>query len=419
VRRAAASPTRGVPLKQSNTDMPLCCSAATDVVEQNGRLAAGSSDEDLLRLDDVCDETPFVPLRGRIVDRALRQRGTLTRPAKEQNADHTECDPLNAEEQAMADAVTAKLSDEGRKLIEAEAGSHALVRAVRGYWTYDDRVTEATRSLEVFVELRRKYGLDDLARGDYEATKEAQKLLRQWRSMRFAGFDIYGHPVVVELVGKSLKALDWKDWDKDEIIRGRIVCTEVFQALKYAASRYHCPTDPNRVKVLKHVYVVDMKNVKTWHVTSRCRDRFKAIMKTCEEGYPEVAWRTYVVNAPNYLTIIWVVIKSWLDPVTTARVAILGTNPLKNRERLLVDNIPLDAIPQCCGGDARDVPLSLILGAADSSSVSMMSEILTPAEPRRSVAKEAPAAEAESPRLKILAGVAVVVAFGGAAVLCA
>jgi hypothetical protein len=225
--------------------------------------------------------------------------------------------------------------------------------------------------------------------------------------------------VVVELVGKSLKALDWKDWDKDEIIRGRIVCTEVFQALKYAASRYHCPTDPNRVKVLKHVYVVDMKNVKTWHVTSRCRDRFKAIMKTCEEGYPEVAWRTYVVNAPKYLTIIWVVIKSWLDPVTTARVAILGTNPLKNRERLLVDNIPLDAIPQCCGGDARDVPLSLILGAADSSSVSMMSEILTPAEPRRSVAKEAPAAEAESPRLKILAGVAVVVAFGGAAVLCA
>ena len=92
---------------------------------------------------------------------------------------------------------------------------------------------------------------------------------------------------------------------------------------------------------------------------------------------------------------------------------------MKNRERLLVDNIPLDAIPQCCGGDARDVPLSLILGAADSSSVSMMSEILTPAEPRRSVAKEAPAAEAESPRLKILAGVAVVVAFGGAAVLCA
>jgi len=83
------------------------------------------------------------------------------------------------------------------------------------------------------------------------------------------------------------------------------------------------------------------------------------------------------VNAPKYLTIIWVVIKSWLDPVTTSRVAILGTDQKKVRERLLADNIPLDAIPACCGGESRDVPLSLVLGSSGSA-VSDLSELITP-----------------------------------------
>ena len=158
-------------------------------------------------------------------------------------------------------------------------------------------------------------------------------------------------------------------------------------------------------------------------------------MQTMELSYPEVAWRTYVVNAPKYLTIIWVVIKSWLDPVTTSRVAILGTNPKNNRERLLADNIPLDAIPACCGGESRDVPLSLLLGSHDSSTVSHLSELITPlngaspitplngTSPKEVVVASEVAAEkveepTTSPRLKAIAlAVVAAGAVGGAAVL--
>ena len=38
-------------------------------------------------------------------------------------------------------------------------------------------------------------------------------------------------------------------------------------------------------------------------------------MTTLEEVYPEVAWRTYVVNAPVYLTVIWTVAGRVLYPV--------------------------------------------------------------------------------------------------------
>ena len=418
----------------------LCCSAKNDVADDSN-LKPASSDEDLLRSAseepyNEAEATPFVPLRARVVDRRLEQRGTLLRPPPEKNADHAECDPLNENELAFADAITEKLSPEGRQLIEDEAASHALIRTVRGYWTYDDRENEACKSLEAFVELRRKYDLNELARGDQKTMREALRLLRQWRSMRFAGYDVYGHPIVVERVGQSLKLTDRKDVDKDEIIRGRAVCTELFQALKYASSKHHDPSDPNKTKVLKHIYVVDMKNVKTWHVTSRCRDRFRSIMQTMELSYPEVAWRTYVVNAPKYLTIIWVVIKSWLDPVTTSRVAILGTDQKKNCERLLSDNVPLDAIPACCGGESRDVPLSLLLGSHDSSTVSHLSELITPlngaspitpvngtTSPKEVVVASEVAPEkveepTTSPRLKAIAlAVVAAGAVGGAAVL--
>ena len=158
-------------------------------------------------------------------------------------------------------------------------------------------------------------------------------------------------------------------------------------------------------------------------------------MQTMELSYPEVAWRTYVVNAPKYLTIIWVVIKSWLDPVTTSRVAILGTDQKKVRERLLADNIPLDAIPACCGGESRDVPLSLLLGSHDSSTVSHLSELITPlngtspitplngTSPKEvvvapEVAPEKVEEPTTSPRLKAIAlAVVAAGAVGGAAVL--
>ena len=126
------------------------------------------------------------------------------------------------------------------------------------------------------------------------------------------------------------------------------------------------------------------------------------------------------------MTIIWVVIKSWLDPVTTSRVAILGTDQKKVRERLLADHIPLDAIPACCGGESRDVPLSLVLGSSGSA-VSDLSELITPLNGASSkevvVASEAvekaPVEEpTTSPRLKAIAlAVVAAGAVGGAAVL--
>ena len=52
------------------------------------------------------------------------------------------------------------------------------------------------------------------------------------------------HRLICAQVGQSLKLTDRKDIEKEEIIKGRAVCTELFQALKYASSKHHNPDNP-------------------------------------------------------------------------------------------------------------------------------------------------------------------------------
>ncbi|KAH8061107.1 hypothetical protein JL722_4404 [Aureococcus anophagefferens] len=103
---------------------------------------------------------------------------------------------------------------------------------------YPDRVTEMVASLEKFEAFRRRFGLDELANDEPRARADCARLLNFWDNMKFCGYDAYGHPVLI----------------------------------------------------------VDMDRVRLRMVTSRVRSRFKVIMKTLEDVYPEVAWRTYVVN---------------------------------------------------------------------------------------------------------------------------
>ena len=94
---------------------------------------------------------------------------------------------------------------------------------------------------------------------------------------------------------------------------------------------------------------------------------------------------------------------------------------------MLADNIPLDAIPACCGGESRDVPLSLVLGSSGSA-VSDLSELITPlngTSPKEvvvasEVGEKAPGVEepTTSPRLKAIAlAVVAAGAVGGATML--
>ena len=299
-------------------------------------------------------ETPYMTFRGgAFIDEALARRAFLAAPplGAEEPA---ESDPILDYELDDANAVRAQLTPAALDLAESHRSYHGLRRTLRGYWTYPDRVTEMVASLEKFEAFRRRFGLDELANDEPGARADCARLLNFWDNMKFCGYDAYGHPVITETVHETLARVNLADEDPEDLLKGRTVCTEAFIALKHLATRQH----NSDVTVLKQVLIVDMDRVRLRMVTSRVRSRFKVIMKTLEDVYPEVAWRTYVVNAPGYLRVIWTVVKSWLHPTTAMKVRILGTDRDFARAQMLADGVPEDAVPASCGGGAVEVSLA-------------------------------------------------------------
>lgn len=56
--------------------------------------------------------------------------------------------------------------------------------------------------------------------------------------------------------------------------------------------------------------------------------------------------RFYIINAPYIFTTVWAVVKGWLDPVTTEKIQIIGSNSVAE----LGKQIPLENLPSLVGG---------------------------------------------------------------------
>lgn len=294
--------------------------------------------------------------------RALDARVFKKPPPPPGSDEPAECDPLVGAEAAEAAAVADELGTRARSVAEGAAGYYALRRCVRGYWTYADRVNEMSASLERFAALRDRFDLDAVAADGPAARARCGARLANWPGLAFAAYDAYGHPIVSERVYDTLKYVNDPEAAPDDLLEGRALATEAFSSLKALAS---AAQPEQSCAVLKHVYVVDMSNVRLRMVTSLVRRRFRIIMTTLEAAYPEVCWRTYVVNAPVYLTIIWTVVKSWLHPITANKVRILGTDRAYILKTLLDDGIPPESVPECCGGPALEHSLAdLYVGPA-------------------------------------------------------
>jgi hypothetical protein len=62
--------------------------------------------------------------------------------------------------------------------------------------------------------------------------------------------------------------------------------------------------------------------------------------------YPERLGKLYIINAPWGFSGVWTVVRAWLDPVTVAKIHILGSNYQKE----LLDQVPIENLPIEFGG---------------------------------------------------------------------
>lgn len=211
-----------------------------------------------------------------------------------------------------------------------------------------------------------------LAKNDAEVRGLCSLLLEQWRGIEFLGFDIYGHPIIREDASQSIELFDDDSIALETILAGRAYATQVMQALKFLYS-----TTGKKKTVLKHVYLVDLSGVRFRQLTARVRSRFRFVVQTLEKVYPDVIYRTYVVNAPKSLSYIWGAISALLHPQTRAKIRILPAGVDIEKSGLLLDGIPASNFPKCLGGTADALSLVDIFDADDSNTVSIGSPLKT------------------------------------------
>jgi CRAL/TRIO domain len=78
----------------------------------------------------------------------------------------------------------------------------------------------------------------------------------------------------------------------------------------------------------------------------RVKDYVSAASSIGQNRYPETMGKFYIINAPWAFAAVWGVIRPWLDEVTVAKIAILGSG----YKEVLLQQIPEENLPREFGG---------------------------------------------------------------------
>ncbi|KJZ77290.1 Sec14 cytosolic factor [Hirsutella minnesotensis 3608] len=91
--------------------------------------------------------------------------------------------------------------------------------------------------------------------------------------------------------------------------------------------------------------IMDLKGVGISKMT-QVYDYVKKVSVISQNYYPERLGKLYVINSPWGFATVWSVVKGWLDPVTTAKIQILGSGYKTD----LLKQVPAENLPKAFGG---------------------------------------------------------------------
>eukprot|EP00928_Gymnodinium_smaydae_P047774 TRINITY_DN31909_c0_g1_i1.p1 TRINITY_DN31909_c0_g1~~TRINITY_DN31909_c0_g1_i1.p1 ORF type:complete len:405 (+),score=97.91 TRINITY_DN31909_c0_g1_i1:65-1279(+) len=167
------------------------------------------------------------------------------------------------------------------------------------------------------------------------------------------GFDKLGHPIYLQRAGLASCrfAPMFEMGGRRGIIEGHIRMQEMQQARMEEKS-----AEIGR-RVTKQVVIMDLQGL-TMKPDPRAMAVFRDFILITARYYPETLAMQFFVNVPLVFMALWRVIRGWLDPVTAAKMQLLGSD----FRTTLLQHIDADQLPREFGGtndfDALAKPLS-------------------------------------------------------------
>ncbi|WFD42864.1 hypothetical protein MPSI1_001514 [Malassezia psittaci] len=189
--------------------------------------------------------------------------------------------------------------------------------------------------------------------------------------------DIDGRPVYIEQMGNlNIKKL-FEITTPERLIQQLIVEYERFQR-----ERLPVCSEVRHELIETSCTILDLKNVgvaQFWKVSSYVQQA----SRIGQYYYPETMGRFYIINAPYIFTTVWSVVKGWLDPVTTEKIQILGSNPVGEMSK----QIPLENLPALIGGKCQ-CPGGCQMSDAGPWKTPEGQEIIAKVKQQKEIAKE-------------------------------
>ncbi|KAJ7087365.1 CRAL-TRIO domain-containing protein [Mycena belliarum] len=266
---------------------------------------------------------------------------------------------------ASASALPAGITDPDYKPLPGRLGNltviqqHALdkfkkeLAAEEYYVESDPRMSDATclrflrarkfdvpKAKEMWIaneKWRKEFGVDEIVKNfEFPELPIVDKYYPQY----YHKSDKDGRPIYVERLGQlDLKALYAATTQERQLKR------LVLEYEKFLSERLPACSVAAGHPVETSCTILDLQNVSLSNFYS-VKDYVMKASSIGQDRYPECMGKFYIINAPFMFSTVWALIKPWLDPVTVAKIDILGSG---YKPKLLAQ-IDADNLPKEFGG---------------------------------------------------------------------
>ncbi|KZT33274.1 hypothetical protein SISSUDRAFT_1011154 [Sistotremastrum suecicum HHB10207 ss-3] len=205
------------------------------------------------------------------------------------------------------------------------------------------RKFDLEKALAMFIaneKWRKEFGVDEIVKSfDFKEKQEVDKFYPQY----YHKMDKDGRPIYIERLGQLNVNELWKITTQDRLIKRLVLEYE-----KFLTERLPACSRAVGHPVETSCTILDLKGVGI----KQFFDVKGSVQKASEIGqdrYPECMGKFYIINAPWGFSTVWSLVKGWLDPVTVAKISILGSSYQKD----LLAQIPEENLPHDLGGKCR------------------------------------------------------------------
>ncbi|KAF5387698.1 hypothetical protein D9615_000005 [Tricholomella constricta] len=201
-------------------------------------------------------------------------------------------------------------------------------------------LAKAKEMLIAAEQWRKDYGVDDIIK-NFEFTEKRE--VDKWYPQYYHRTDKDGRPIYIERLGQlditALYAATTQERQLKRLVKEyEISAIDRFPA---CSKTFGHPVETSCT-------ILDLYNVSVSKFY-QVKDYVSQASSISQDRYPETMGKFYIINAPWAFSAVWSVVKPWLDPVTVAKISILGSG----YQETLLQQIPAENLPKEFGGTCQ------------------------------------------------------------------